>query len=107
MRPACHARPYQPQSKGKQERWFRTLRAQLLARLHSTDTDSLEALNRRLWGWVEGEYHHSPHRGLDEDTPLERWARTAAEVRLPDPQLDLDARSSCSKPSGACSATAR
>jgi transposase InsO family protein len=86
-----HARPYQPQSKGKQERWFRTLRAQLLARLHSTDTDSLEALNRRLWGWVEGEYHHSPHRGLDEDTPLERWAQSAGEVRLPDPQLDLDA----------------
>lgn len=86
-----HARPYQPQSKGKQERWFRTVRAQLLARLHSTDTDSLEALNRRLWAWVEGEYHHSPHRGLDEDTPLDRWAQSAGEVRLPDPQLDLDA----------------
>jgi len=86
-----HARPYQPQSKGKQERWFRTVRAQLLGRLQPTDTDSLEALNRRLWAWVEGEYHHSPHRGLDEDTPLERWAQSAGEVRLPDPQLDLDA----------------
>ena len=31
-----HARPYQPQGKGKQERWFRTVRAQLLARLHSS-----------------------------------------------------------------------
>jgi hypothetical protein len=29
------------------------------------DTRSLEALNRRLWAWVEGEYHHAPHRALD------------------------------------------
>ena len=28
-----HARPYQPQGKGKMERWFRTVRAQLLSRL--------------------------------------------------------------------------
>ncbi len=69
-----HARPYQPQGKGKQERWFRTVRAQLLANLKPSDTDSLEQLNRRLWAWVEGEYHHSPHRGLDGSTPLERWA---------------------------------
>lgn len=69
-----HARPYQPQGKGKQERWFRTVRAQLLANLLPNDTDSLEQLNRRLWAWVEGEYHHSPHRGLDGSTPLERWA---------------------------------
>lgn len=69
-----HARPYQPQGKGKQERWFRTVRAQLLANLVPSDTDSLEQLNRRLWAWVEGEYHHSPHRGLDGSTPLERWA---------------------------------
>jgi transposase len=50
-----HARPYQPQGKGKQERFFRTLRAQLLANLSTADTDSLDALNRRLWAWVEAE----------------------------------------------------
>jgi putative transposase len=72
------------------ERWFRTLRAQLLTRLQPEDSRSLEALNRRLWAWVEGEYHHSPHRGLDGETPLERWARQADEVRFPDPTVDLD-----------------
>jgi transposase InsO family protein len=85
-----HARPYQPQGKGKQERWFRTVRAQLLTRLTPEDTASLDALNRRLWAFVEGEYHHAPHRGLDGDTPLERWAQTGNEVRFPDPALDLD-----------------
>jgi len=86
-----HARPYRPQGKGKIERFFRTLRAQLLTGLSPQDTASLEALNRRLWGWVEGEYHHSPHRGLDGQTPLERWAQTAQQVRFPEPELDLDA----------------
>ena len=86
-----HARPYQPQGKGKQERWFRTVRAQLLPTLTPADLTSLEALNRRLWAWVEGEYHHTPHRGLGEETPLERWAQTGGSVRRPDPTLDLDA----------------
>ena len=85
-----HARPYQPQGKGKLERWFRTVRAQLLTRLTPEDTESLEALNRTLWAWVEGEYHQTPHRGLDGETPLERWAQSADQVRFPDASLDLD-----------------
>jgi len=85
-----HARPYRPQGKGKIERWFKTVRAQLLTRLTPADTGNLEALNRRLWAWVEGEYHHTPHRGLDGQTPLERWAQTADQVRFPEPTLDLD-----------------
>ncbi len=86
-----HARPYQPQGKGKMERWFRTARSQLVSRLGSADTDSLDTLNRRLWAWVEGEYHQAPHRGLEEQTPLDRWAMRADQVRLPGPHLDLDA----------------
>ena len=85
-----HARPYQPQGKGKQERWFRTVRAQLVAHLTDQDTASLEALNRKLWTYVEGEYHQAPHRSLDNDTPLERWARSAEAVHFPEPGLDLD-----------------
>ena len=85
-----HARPYRPQGKGKIERFFRTLRAQLLTRLSPQDTDSLKALNRRLQVWLAAEYHHSPHRGLDGQTPLERWAQTAEAVRFPAPTQDLD-----------------
>jgi len=86
-----HARPYQPQGKGKMERWFRTARAQFVSRLTAADTDSLEILNRRLWAWVEGEYHQSPHRGIEDQTPLDRWAMSAEHVRLPGAGLDLDA----------------
>ena len=85
-----HARPYAPQSKGKQERWFRTVRMQLLPRLTDADTQSIDALNRRLWAWVEGEYHQTPHRGLDEETPLDRWAQRAGEVKYLGDDVDLD-----------------
>lgn len=85
-----HARAYQPESKGKQERWFRTVRMQLLPTLTEADTSSLEALNRRLWAYVEGEYHQTPHRGLDRETPLDRWAKSGDEVRYLPPAEDLD-----------------
>ena len=84
-----HARPYHPQGKGKIERFFRTVRAQVLTRLSPEDSQSLSALNRRLAAWIEGEYHHTPHRGLAGLTPLERWAQTAEGVRFPEPGLDL------------------
>jgi len=86
-----HSRPYVPQGRGKIERFFRTVRMQFLPLLGTGDTASLEALNRRLWAWVEGEYHHRPHKGLDGETPLDRWAQVCDEVRLPEPELDLAA----------------
>jgi putative transposase len=82
-----HARPYQPAGKGKVERFLRTVRMRLLPTLAEEDFKSLAALNRKLWGWVEGEYHHTPHRGLDGDTPLDRWAMRSDEVRLAEPDV--------------------
>jgi hypothetical protein len=84
-----HSRPYIPQGRGKMERWFRTVRLQLLPTLTADDTSSLDALNRKLWAYVEGEYHHRPHRALDGQTPLDRWLITSTDVRLPGPELDL------------------
>ena len=85
-----HARPYQPAGKGKIERWFRTLRAGWLAHLDAPVLDSLQTLNRSLWAWIEGEYHNTPHRGLEGRTPLEQWALASAGVRYPDATLDLN-----------------
>ena len=84
-----HARPYQPAGKGKQERFFRTVRMRLLPTLREEDSASLEALNRRLWAWIEGEYHQSPHSGLGGQTPLDAWAMRSGEVRMAGPDLDL------------------
>jgi putative transposase len=85
-----HARPYQPAGKGKQERFFRTVRMRFLPTLGPVDTHSLDALNRRFWAWVEGEYHRTPHRGLDDTTPLDAWAMRSGDIRAPGPELDLN-----------------
>ena len=85
-----HSRPYRPQGRGKIERFFRTVRMQFLPLLGADDTRSLDALNARWAAWCEGEYHLSPHRGLDGETPLDAWTRTAAAVRLAGPDIDLD-----------------
>ena len=84
-----HARPYQPAGKGKIER-FCTVRDQFLSTLEAAHTRSLVALNAR-WGiWLEGEYHQTPHRGLDGRTPLDQWALAAAHRRRADPFPNLD-----------------
>ena len=85
-----HARPHHPAGKGKIERWFRTLRAGWLAQIDPEALNSLQTLNRSLWAWIEGEYHHTPHRGLQGRTPLEQWALAGAAVRYPDATLDLE-----------------
>ena len=82
-----HARPFSPQGKGKLERWFRTVRLQLLPTLLEPDTRSLDALNQRLWTWIEDEYLDTPHRGLQDVTPREQWARAAHHVTLPTQDL--------------------
>jgi hypothetical protein len=55
---------------------------QFLAGLPPSALVSLDALNRAFWGWVEGEYHQAPHRGLDGECPADRWTRQSDEVRL-------------------------
>jgi hypothetical protein len=60
---------------------------QLLPLLGDGDLQSLEALNRRLWAWIEGEYHQRPHRGLDGETPLDRWMQRSDEIELAPAEL--------------------
>jgi putative transposase len=82
-----HSRPFLPQGRGKLERFFRTVRLRLIPTLLDHDTQSLDALNARLWTWIEDEYLDTPHRGLHDATPREHWARAAAHVSLPTQDL--------------------
>jgi putative transposase len=82
-----HAKPYKPQGKGKMERWFRTVRMQLLPLLSPEQLVSLDTMNRALSAWIEGEYHHAPHRGIGDESPADKWARTSDAVRMPGADL--------------------
>jgi transposase InsO family protein len=73
------ARPYDGASKGKVERFWRTLRAHVLDRFDLTRIVTLDDLNLRLSAWVEGEYNQRPHEGLSGRTPLSVWEEDATE----------------------------
>jgi putative transposase len=83
-----HTPPYQPQGRGKIERFFRSVREQFLANLDPKLTLSLDALNDRLGAWIEQVYHPSEHSSLGT-TPLQRWQRDIARVRQLPPATDL------------------
>ena len=83
-----HSRPYQPEGRGKIERFFRTVREQFLANLDPKHALSLEELNDRLWIWIEGVYHCSEHSALGT-TPLARWQRDIEQIRQLPPATDL------------------
>lgn len=83
-----HARPYSPQGKGKIERWFRTVRMQMLPTMNAAAPHTCTTMNRHLGAWIEGEYHHAAHRGLGKETPADRWARKSEAVRMPDADVN-------------------
>lgn len=76
-----HARPYDPQARGKMERFWRTLREQCL-RFISQDA-TLHDVNVRLWSWLGQHYHTAPHAGLMGRCPSAAWE--PAEKRAIDP----------------------
>lgn len=82
-----HSTPGRPQGRGKIERWFRTLRQEVLVELDAHDRQlDLSELERVLQAWIERVYHRRVH-GETKVTPLERFTGftprypTAAELR--------------------------
>lgn len=86
-----YCRPYEPEAKGKLERWHRVVRAQFLSELTHQHLHSLETLNTCLWAWVEQIYHQKVHSTLG-CTPLQRWQQDLESLRSLGPfASDLDA----------------
>lgn len=83
-----HTPPYQPEGRGKIERWFGSVRQQFLANLDPKVLLSLEQLNERLWHWIDTIYHRAVHSTLGT-TPLLRWQRDIERVRQIPPSTDL------------------
>ena len=74
-----HSKPYDSPSRGKIERWFRTLRQGFLSLL-DLEALTLDDLNARLSQWLEQDYHRRRHSSICE-TPLERYLRSLASIR--------------------------
>jgi len=78
-----HAAPYSPQGKGKQERFFETVRLQFLPEVEQSEIVTLEELNQSFWAWLEIVYHQREHSET-EQTPLQRYLDGIAQVRSAD-----------------------
>ena len=82
-----HTPPYQPEGRGKIERFFRTVREQFLAAIDRHVVRTLADLNARFQVWLDV-YHREKH-GTLETTPLQRWQRDIEHVRQLPPSTDL------------------
>ena len=83
-----HTPPYQPEGRGKIERFFRSVREQFLDSLDPQALLSIEQLNERLWHWLDTVYHRREHSAL-QTTPLLRWQRDIEQVRQLPPATDM------------------
>ena len=77
-----HCRPYEPEAKGKLERWHRTVRDQFINELNFSCIKNLEDINLRILAWVEEVYHRHKHSSLDTQTPLQRYRKDMLRIRL-------------------------
>ncbi len=76
-----HSRPGDGPSKGKIERFWRSLRDHVVDRLNLKEVTTIDELNLRLWSYVESEYHSRPHSSLSGQTPLEVWQSDSDDIR--------------------------
>jgi transposase InsO family protein len=79
-----HTPPYTPQGRGKIERFFRTVRSQVLP---SFVGQTLEQLNQTFGDWLQQEYHRRPHSSTAQ-LPLERFSNHLELIRKPPADMD-------------------
>lgn len=74
-----HSKPYDSPSRGKIERFLRTVRERFLAGLKEGLT--LEELNQAFGLWLQEDYHHKIHTGIGE-RPIDRYHASAGRIPL-------------------------
>ena len=76
-----HAAPYDPEARGKMERFWRTMREQCLDFVGQRA--SLHEVQVRLLAWLDQHYHRAPHGGLIGKSPGEVFERDRPEPHVP------------------------
>jgi transposase InsO family protein len=81
------SRPYHPQSRGKIERFHRTLAAEVF---NLKTFDSFAQLQRAFDRWRETYNHQRPHQALDQASPASRYRPSPRTMpdQPPQPQYD-------------------
>ena len=71
-----YSRPYQPEGKGKIERWFRTVRESFLS---TEKAKTLDDLNESFSNWIIT-YNHTQH-SITKEEPIKRFASRIECIR--------------------------
>ena len=81
-----------PEARGSIERFNRTLSEQLLCGWPANPAidPELLALERRLEHWASELYNHTPHEGIDLNTPADRFHSDPRSLVLPESQAKVD-----------------
>jgi transposase InsO family protein len=83
-----HSKPYDSPSRGKIERFFGTVRSRFLSTI--TEKLTLEELNESFSIWLQDDYHHKLHTGIDE-RPIDRYHRSCSHTNITRPsKAELD-----------------
>lgn len=82
-----HSRPYHPQSRGKNERFHRTLKAEVFAFRRFRDLAEVQHAFDR---WREVYNFDRPHQGLDYDVPATRYRPSPRAMPNQLPQVEYD-----------------
>jgi putative transposase len=85
----CFARPYSPESKGKVERWFKTLKDQWANVIDWSNFKSLEELNVSLSAYVEGNYNVRCHSAIGM-SPIDKFMGHIEDLRFINSKEELD-----------------
>jgi transposase InsO family protein len=72
-----HSRPYHPQTLGKDERFHRTLKAEVIARYSFTDLDTAQ---NRFDRWRHVYNFERPHEAIGMQTPATRYAPSSRSM---------------------------
>jgi len=74
-----HSKPYDSPSRGKVERFFRSVRERFLCDIQQTIP--IEDLNHAFRIWLNDDYHHKIHGGIDQ-RPIDRYHASLARINI-------------------------
>ena len=84
-----HSRPYHPQSRGKNERFHRTLKDEVFALQRFSDFDQLQ---RAFDRWREVYNFERPHEALGQAPPASRYRPSPRPMPERPPRIEYDER---------------
>lgn len=75
-----HATPYQPEGKGKIERFFGTVRSSFMPEVEVSSIRTMEQLNTAFSAWLELKYQKKEHSQI-KSTPMETFLKHPDRIR--------------------------